>query len=877
MEIKKFEMSKKKFTKYDSKIINRITPFSTISYDKKKKIDIFIGREEYLRILSEMLFKSVFSDQSFGVSISGPGGCGKSTLFGYLTQLINSQKFFNKSYCQLKKDDCIIITCFIDAPKGEPTTLKYFWTSIIDALAEKNIEFLEKFALMLFIKNLEVLWKSNFKRDDLKSILSVLIPNFEISTQYHSISELVDIDQFFDTFTREEDLTKEIYNIISSGWRILQRYKVTFGLLGKSEDFNQQRTFKFEKKYFDLLFDNLSNEIDKSTRAQNIFKGAEGDLIKSDSDVINLFNWLTQTWEWIEEKPICFLIGVDNIGYLTIDIENKVSAYPPFIQTILQMRNSLKKFLFVLIGTNEDWRLLYEYIRNLQDYRSQLQGFLIRKIDLTRLTLSEVRQALSLIMNKFWTSAGIVNPSNPLYPFSQDFFTYLYDYNAHDYRSILIFLDKIWLYYKSFTRVIPLEEPFKMINFVHDQSPVLSQEFKIPSSKKEIYFSSLIDWEKDKIKKWFVNIKSRHVGKKQSDLVENGLTEAIRIIQQNEESKQIDWVVKTPPISIISEKGKRTRYPDIYVKLIPQSFIDRKRAFEIQVKMYDQDKFVKLNDVKSSLELLESAHTDALLFIMTGAGLEDKVGEEFKKLNLSDRVLYSNPLNNDQFKALTFLIAYEKIFNHKPSIGVIKEILEILFEQPWDDLLERIRNIGSFRDTRLRKEIKVKQKSTLKGFIGPIKAIKNHIEQPQKTSQKIEIPKNIDKVQEQGKLEKKIQEIPKVENKFDKNIKRLGLNDLRELLVNIYNRYKSNLKELKFILDTALNRPTRYKGKTTKDFLKKNVPAHLSDEIISELFLRLKNEYLKKQFPNNELIFTYKGTSIIITEIGKSFSKVLIF
>ncbi len=91
----------------------------------------------------------------------------------------------------------------------------------------------------------------------------------------------------------------------------------------------------------------------------------------------------------------------------------------------------------------------------------------------------------------------------------------------------------------------------------------------------------------------------------------------------------------------------------------------------------------------------------------------------------------------------------------------------------------------------------------------------------------------------------------------------------------VYNRYKGNEKNLKYIIDTATKRNDRYKGRTTKDYLKKRVPPELADEEISELFLRLKNECVKKQLSENELLFTYEGTSIIITELGKDFSKVL--
>jgi len=696
-------VDKNRIKTLNSKIINSFTPFSQIRYDPKRKIDIFVGREEYLRLLTEALYKSIFNDQSFGIKISGPGGCGKSTLLGYFIQLINSGELYTKNYCTINKDDCLFITCFIDAPKGELTTLRYFWTSIIDSLAEENIEFSEKFAVLLIRKCLDVLWKRNFKREEIKSLLNPIIPNFEQSIRFNSLTELINLEKFYNILITNEELLEKIRNLIKNGWRILQKYEVELSTLSNFGLENRKCLFKFERQYIDLLFDSLSSDPDKSDIAQNILKGANNKLLKSDSDVINLLNWLTQTWEWIEEKPICFLVGIDNIGYLTVDLDNEESAYIPFIQTLLQMRNSLKRFLFVLIGTNEDWRKFNNYIGTYQDYRSQLQGFFINNIDLTRLKLDEVIEALTLIMNKFWQRQGVINPSNPIYPFSKKLFSYLYDFHAHEYREILNTLSQIWASYKSNAQVIELADPFSMIKFIRIKTketkgiPAHSQSYQF----KELYFNQLIEWEKEQIKNWFFSIKSRHIGAKQSELVEKRLTEALRIIQEKEVPKQIDWVEKNPSIKITTEQGNKTRYPDVYVKLSRQSLSDKQRTFEIQVKMYDQNKFVKLKDIESSLELLERAYTDALLFLIIGAGLEEKAIDKINELGLDDRILYYKPLHDDQIKALAFLVCYENITGRKITVNVVKEILEILFEQPWEELIERIRNIGSYRDLRI--------------------------------------------------------------------------------------------------------------------------------------------------------------------------------
>ena len=419
-----------------------------------------------------------------------------------------------------------------------------------------------------------------------------------------------------------------------------------------------------------------------------------------------------------------------------------------------------------------------------------------------------------------------------------------------------------------------------MIKFVRIIMKELARDYN-PYMFTELYFDNLIEWEKDQIKHKFENIQSRHVSSSQSDLVERKLTEALRVLQEKETPKQIDWVEKTPAISIETETGKRTRYPDVYIKLTRQTISDRKKAFEIQVKMYEKNKFVKLKHIDSSLELLERAYTDALLFAMTGAGLEEKAIEEINKLNLSDRVLYYKSFEDEQFQALSFLAYYEDITGRKLTVNVIIEILEILFEESWDNIIKQIRNIGSFRAKRISGKIKEKEKSTLTGFLEKKPQTEIILESQTETKVEKEIESSSGNTILGDSAEPTKVEPPKTEGeireelKLGNVIKELKLEGSLKILEIIYNRYLDNFNELEFIFKCVSKRIDRYKGRATKDYLKKRVPAHLSDEIINELFLRLKNEDSKNQIKTEERIFTYKGTSISITNIGKKFYEIL--
>ncbi|MFX1487977.1 MAG: hypothetical protein ACFFBI_02445 [Promethearchaeota archaeon] len=70
-------------------------------------------------------------------------------------------------------------------------------------------------------------------------------------------------------------------------------------------------------------------------------------------------------------------------------------------------------------------------------------------------------------------------------------------------------------------------------------------------------------------------------------------------------------------------------------------------------------------------------------------------------------------------------------------------------------------------------------------------------------------------------------------DKIDEILDDLNLSEKKVILKNIHNCYKDFEKNLKFIIDIATKRTNRYKGKTTKEYLKKKVPPHLSDEEVN--------------------------------------------
>lgn len=86
---------------------------------------------------------------------------------------------------------------------------------------------------------------------------------------------------------------------------------------------------------------------------------------------------------------------------------------------------------------------------------------------------------------------------------------------------------------------------------------------------------------------------------------------------------------------------------------------------EFQVKVYTPEKFIEPNHIDSSLELLDLAYTDALIFVITGMGFNRRAEELLEKYDAkySGRI-YSFIISDDGISALHFLALFERIFLH---------------------------------------------------------------------------------------------------------------------------------------------------------------------------------------------------------------------
>nr|MDO8113624.1 hypothetical protein [Candidatus Sigynarchaeota archaeon] len=532
-----------KYSEQDEVIINNSSPFSRIKYLRTQTIETFVGRENELVALTEMLANVVTTDSAFGVKISGPPASGKSTLFGYFATLVKTGEIFKMPYCRLKKGDASVKISFIDAPKEELMSARFFWKSMILSWDEEKFDFLEIFAAGFMLKALIVLYENGFNQGEIKPLLLMLHPNLDTELTRHPLREVLDLDiyieKFIDRATSDGNFLAKSRAMIYNGFRVLQKHTVQIR--------ENKVQLRIEKPYIDNLVDMLSVDLEKQSNAKCRLIGDVDELFKSDTQVINLLNWFIETLCWVEEKQACFVIGIDNIGYLTEELENKNQIYSTFVQTILQLRNRLKGFLFVFIGTTTDWDGFNKFVNSDKDLPGQLVGFFTRIIELVRLNETETRKALTQLITSFWFNRKkTLPPGNPCYPFSPDFFTYLYDLKTHNYREMLTLLNQIWDIYKRALVVIPLVNPFDMIRFVHFDM--------MSSGRRDIVFSNLVPWEQERILAWFDSIESSFKAKDQSKMVEQTLVDCFEILMAEDAPRQVRLVSKQA-IKVLKDDG----------------------------------------------------------------------------------------------------------------------------------------------------------------------------------------------------------------------------------------------------------------------------------------------------------------------------------
>ena len=250
-------------------------------------------------------------------------------------------------------------------------------------------------------------------------------------------------------------------------------------------------------------------------------------------------------------------------------------------------------------------------------------------------------------------------------------------------------LNFIWSQMQHNNKISLFTDPFEIVRFIRSQS----EHF---SSIEQFSPDTLIPYERQALIKQWDSIISSFADRDRSKSVEKELTAFLEVLKEHEDPRQISLVQQCPTLQYMEDGRIQTRYPDIFIQLFNPGTIDETHSFEIQVKIHNPNKYVSFEELKGSLGSLQHQKIDALLLLMTGPGLDNRVLEYIKDNGLSPRIFNPNSINDSQFVSLLFMVFYRKIMQKSPSVEIVISTLNKIFGQPWNDIINRIRNMSAY-------------------------------------------------------------------------------------------------------------------------------------------------------------------------------------
>ena len=253
-------------------------------------------------------------------------------------------------------------------------------------------------------------------------------------------------------------------------------------------------------------------------------------------------------------------------------------------------------------------------------------------------------------------------------------------------------------------------------------------------------------------------------------------------------------------------------------------------SFEIQVKLYEEGRNVKLGEIESSLQMLVNKKMAALIFLVTGAGLSAQAMEKIEEWQLSERVFNYMPLDEEGRKVLSFMCQYADLTgSEEPLPNIIEDVLARLFRNNWQTLLDRIRCLS------------------LGIPIGPTAEPTIEISNPTLP------PVGADESIPGDKTGEIIRTDAEAQEEFAP--------------INWPVSWIPLKKEILWLFNFMMERVGRLNGQTTWNYAKDKVPKDtLDDDSVYRAFKLLQ----KAKTENERRLVQYKGTSLVLTEEVKT-------
>ncbi|MFX0073462.1 MAG: hypothetical protein ACFFAO_20480 [Candidatus Hermodarchaeota archaeon] len=627
-------ISKRKFPdreKIDDIILRNPSPFILQTTTKSSIPEIFVGRIDEIKIIVETIKRVVENNSCIALYIEGPGGSGKSTLYGHVFRAIKQKKY---RLIDLH-EDYKLDTVFLDAPEDpEYCNILYIYSEIMQNLGKSS--FFDELSFFT-----------------LKKLLGIIESEYQGINPFKSINN---INEFLNLTNNKEIYIKSI-DIVKKYYRILRT----------------KEKLDFDWQFLEKLWLVLNPEFDISFEAVKELSGTEigkDKYIKNKTDASKIFNTITSLIGWLYgNKDVGIVIGIDNMESLLGS--RKEEKFINFINMLLDFRNKITRTLLVIIGTSSTWMEFISYLKN-SDYYNQFQGlFSSNNISLKFLELAQVKQVIKKHLDRLYNENSLTLPVEySLYPFSPEAIEYLYRISAKNIRNLKKYLSTLWEEYQSKRKVEYFSNPFKIMK----------------RFKKDIV---LDDYEIDILynKLWSEKIKTSGM---RSTIVENALEKAFEILQ-SDPSYQIYGIDNNPQIKIKENNKYKTVRPDVLITLASKQNIGEMKRIEFQVKIYEEKSSVIKSHVETSKKLLEQKKIDFVHFVTTTDFTQSLVAELSEKY--PERIGGVYPLTKSQQAYLSLLAFYEEIFNKKLNPSYIKILLKNSLGIDIGEFFEKIRKL----------------------------------------------------------------------------------------------------------------------------------------------------------------------------------------
>lgn len=834
------------FQALNSIIINTLhAPFSSSTYVQDRDISFFVGRENEIKTILQVVQVVVSEGRSRGIALEGPGGCGKSTLFGYINQLLWQEAV--ETFVDVSSTH--VIPAFVLAPENA-RSFRDLWRPIFEGLEEQNCSYFEKLACQIISKLLVVFHNHPEKFEELKQIVwgsPETAPRFRAQKYSEAISKHI-LQEFIGNGLSSR--VPELIDFVGRNARQILRHHTTplFNTPDTPDKFVLERVSGIPR--MKQLLGVLGSD---GQERQNSFYLHDDELIKSDDDAFGWFNWIDQTLGWIFGKAPCFLIGIDDIGKISGAQETQTEYFQGFFNTLIRMRNALGRVAFVLIGTTDDWHRMNTFVNQNADLRSQVQGFLVERISLAPLEPNLAVQVFENRMEEFWTSQARKPLTYTFYPFAPVAFRYIYEYKAHQIRDSLNILHSIWQKARRDRRLQPMLDYFQAMKLVRTIENDWPEQF-LPDA--------LHLFERMAILKDFWDPTTFSTEEERSAACGQALTTAFQLLAEHDQPRWVDRARRNPIISVGENGQERRLHPAVFVEFFGQVDPTQARTVDFQVKIYGSTGSIGAADLRSSFDLLEFGATDLLYLVMTGTGLASQARMEIN--TFPNRVMGLQPLNDNQALALVLLTRYEEITGAEFDLQTAKAILEIVLNRNWEQFGQELQNIPK-NDPRSDTHV-----AEISEPLIPTAPAGEDLSEFLESTMAAQAPSGdsptqIPTLPQTGDVTR---EEPLAAPALEVTEPEPSLAASREPEHDWGESFRLALKnwekDIRYFFARILMRKGRWKGQTTINYLIKDCPPEISPERLKMLFRTLPEQtpYLRKE-----------KTSIHITEEGEKFAR----